>query len=190
MISQEYFYDVFEVTDKKTAQNKFLAKVFYDNFNDYSADKKAEITKTIAMIIKAKHPSILRSIDFNEYGFDKEYRPTLITEYNSNIPLKNIISQGSKRPQWNATKKLINIYGIASGMSYLHSKNILHLNLNPENIIVDDSSFYPKIKDFGINGKIKSLKTLIRLNDFSHYLAPEVFLNNEYNEYSEVYSFA
>lgn len=39
---------------------------------------------------------------------------------------------------WNETKKLSNIYGIASSLSYLNSVNIIYKDLNPENIVLDD----------------------------------------------------
>ena len=46
--------------------------------------------------------------------------------------------KGVKNDGWNDTKRLINIYGIASGMSFLHSQNIIHRNLKPSNILVDE----------------------------------------------------
>lgn len=39
------------------------------------------------------------------------------------------------------------IYGIASAMHSLHANNVLHRDLRPENILMDDH-FYPKIEDF------------------------------------------
>lgn len=55
-------------------------------------------------------------------------------KYSSNDILKNI-------------NKLIIIYGVASAMSYLHSHKILHRDLKPDNILIDDFLF-PKIADF------------------------------------------
>ena len=34
---------------------------------------------------------------------------------------------------WDDTKKLMNIFGIASAMAYLHSYNIIHRDLKPSN---------------------------------------------------------
>ena len=56
----------------------------------------------------------------------------LITEFASNCSLKNLIeleNSGLSLNGWEITKKLINIYGIASGISYLHKHNVHHRDL-------------------------------------------------------------
>jgi serine/threonine protein kinase len=51
---------------------------------------------------------------------------------------------------WDATAKSIVAFGIASGLAYLHSNNIVHRNIKPSNILLD-SNFYPRISDFVIS---------------------------------------
>ena len=48
------------------------------------------------------------------------------------------------------TIKLKIIYGIAHAMSYLHFHDILHRDLKPDNILLDDS-LHPKVADFGLS---------------------------------------
>ena len=42
---------------------------------------------------------------------------------------------------WNNTMKLIVIYGVAEAISYLHSIGILHLDLKPENVLINEYIF-------------------------------------------------
>lgn len=52
--------------------------------------------------------------------------------------------QNIGNPDWDDTRKLINIFRIAASMKYLHSRNILHRDLKRENILLDEYMF-PKI---------------------------------------------
>lgn len=90
---------------------------------------------------------------------------------------------------------MIIIYGNAVGMPYLHSHNILHRNLNPSSVFLDDSLFL-KISGFDIS------KELIQSSPYDEprkdgkfkgekkYLAPEVLSNLEYGKPSNVYAFS
>ncbi|KAK8883181.1 hypothetical protein M9Y10_045831 [Tritrichomonas musculus] len=98
---------------------------------------------------------------------------------------------GLSPDEWGDTKKLINIYGIASDMSYLHEQNILHRDLKPENVLVD-GYLYPKISDFGLS-KITDFLS-ISMNFQSQkglkgtpiYMAPEILSNEEYSKSGDV----
>ena len=116
--------------------------------------------------------------------------PTIITELASNGSLRDIIvleSQGLSPDEWTDTKKLISIYGIAIGMSYLHHHNILHRDLKPENILIDDY-LHPKISDFlSTSMNIQSQKGL---KGTPIYMAPEILSEEKYSKSSDVYAFA
>ncbi|BFU18178.1 protein kinase domain containing protein [Entamoeba histolytica] len=91
--------------------------------------------------------------------------------------------------------KLRMLYDTARGMSFLHENNILHLDLKPDNLLVNslfaDSACCIKITDFGTsrftkknntNSGDKGLGTPI-------YVAPEAY-RDEYTPAGDVYSFA
>jgi len=42
------------------------------------------------------------------------------------------------------------IKGICRGLHFLHESNIVHLDLKPQNILLDDTMM-PKIADFGLS---------------------------------------
>lgn len=57
--------------------------------------------------------------------------------------------RGIVKHDWDDTKKLINIYGIAAGMAYLNCRDLIPRDLKPANILLDEH-LYPKIVDFGM----------------------------------------
>jgi serine/threonine protein kinase len=50
--------------------------------------------------------------------------------------------------QWGTCYEIIK--GISEGIRYLHENNIIHLDLKPANIMLDDNMI-PKITDFGLS---------------------------------------
>lgn len=77
-------------------------------------------------------------------SFDNKINPVLITELSLNRSLFEDILE------WNDTKKMISIYGIATAMSYLHSCSIIHSDLKLSNILINDYLF-PIIVNFGLS---------------------------------------
>lgn len=131
-------------------------------------------------------------------NFENEPNPTIITEYATNGSLSEIIElekSGLSPSEWCPTKKLIIIYGIASGMAYMHSHKVIHRDLKPQNVLLDEF-LNPKISDFGLS-KITDFLS-ISMNIQSQrglkgtpiYMAPEILLNENYSTASDVYAFA
>ena len=93
--------------------------------------------------------------------------------------------------EWNDTKKLINIYGIAAAIMFLHSKNIIHSDLKPENILMDEE-LNPKVTDFGLSKEKKKENTdqTQEIKGTPIYVSPEIWENNDYSSAGDVYAFA
>lgn len=149
------------------------------------------------------------------------WAPTIVTELLEPRTLFEIIKlqrNGLSDDNFNSTYKHITLYGVASAMKYLHKNKILHKDLKPDNILLDEY-LHPKICDFGLSVKMtstnkndlikqqktkeiqkdKDSKTIDNKDSFVQreagtplYMAPEI-VNSEENPYSEksdVYSFA
>lgn len=114
-----------------------------------------------------------------------------------NGSLNEIIKYEREKRQvegWTPTKKLINIFGIASIMSYLHKNKVIHRDLKPANVL-ENEYLFPKIADFGLS-KINHDKSSITQESTKGikgtivYMAPEIITDCKYSEASDVYAYA
>lgn len=183
-IGEGSFYSVYKVVDKETSQ-VYTAMIFKDNEPQENTFRQYDI------ISKLSHPSIIKYIGYSPVNFSKNSRPTIIFEYYSKGSLREMLLLDRNRsspPIYDNTKKLIIIYGIASGMSYLHSNNIIHMDLNPSNILLNDDLF-PIISGFHLMSfPAENIGQNIKGTPL--YIAPEVFKECDYTTKVDVYAFS
>jgi len=132
---------------------------------------------------KLNHPNIVNVFDC---GID-EKEPFLVMEFINGNPLQNYIrDQGEARYQ-TCTDILSQI---ASGLDYAHRQGVIHRDIKPGNILVDDND-RAKIVDFG----------LAKLNDSNltqtglflgtpNYSSPEQVISGRVDYRSDLYSFS
>ena len=107
----------------------------------------------------------------------------------------NQIRKSCANPKWDDTKKLIILYGIASAMDYLHSNNVIHRDLKPDNILMDED-LNPKIADFGLSKTLHSNRDSMSMSSKAgfkgtfYYSPPEVFDGQKFTKAGDVYAFA
>lgn len=153
-IGEGGFSVVYRVKDKITGLF-YAAKVSTLMIDEDTKDSQEAILlfREVYLLSVLDHPCILKFVGYFQTNFEDDPVPTIITELATNGSLLDIIEMeksGLSPKNWDNTKKIINIYGIASGMSYLHSNNVIHRDLKLNNVLVDDN-FHPKISDFGLS---------------------------------------
>lgn len=119
---------------------------------------------------KLNHPNLLHAEHFDMEG----RRPYLVMPY---CPGKstNLIGTTNERDIW------LFIHDVAKGLSYLHSQDIIHHDIKPDNILRNDSGVYV-ITDFGISVKMRSTLRRNSNNEAKNsiggalpYMGPEAF---------------
>ena len=161
--------------DMKTIS--LIEKIFtYLLLEDFSDNDFINFSQQIAVTSQLNHPSIKKFHGFIPVNFKSGLNHLILTEVTFGN-LKFIREKNLKNiQQWDDTQKLINIYGIACGMSYLHSHNILHRDLKIENIYIDDL-FFPKISGFHLSKEIQSnsdKEIFSQIQGTPAFLSPEI----------------
>jgi serine/threonine protein kinase len=114
---------------------------------------KLENLREAYILIEVDHPCLLKLL-----GVSLDRRkgsPILLTKFYRHASLSHFLLSPEK--SLDPTQKMIMIYGIAHGMDYLHSRRIVHRDLNPGNVLVDEISpkeYRPVICDFGISKRM------------------------------------
>ena len=142
-------------------------------------------------------PHILRFVkDFLFHDDDKIHRKAIVTEYCDNGDLQSILESGVSLSQTLKKKWLIEL---SNGIEYIHSKDIVHRDIKPQNILVDYFNRL-KIADVGLAVHCRGIGQNLFCNKGSRfasyvselagtqpYMAPEVY-QEHYNDRSDIYS--
>ena len=193
LIEQGNIGEIYKVKNRQTKKIQ-IAKVMYKDHCDYPREQREKIDASMKEMINLDHPSIVKYIKFSQYGISEEFRPMILTDYIKNGSLSEALKKEKaslKKPLLNDTQKLIIIYGIACGMSYLHSHGILHHDLKASSILLDEN-LYPKINNYGMSELFDSSEKIAKIVMTHPFTSPEVLLNGPemFSMKSDVYSFA
>lgn len=196
LIMKSEIYKSYEVKFKET-DSIFLCKISMIKIDNFSRIELIKLLHEVNIISQLKHPCFLRFIGYSPINFKQQPNPVIITELPSKGSLFNFLEKERNKRKvlnWNDTKKLIIIYGIASGMSYLHLNKIVHRDLNPKNIYLDEN-FYPKLGDFGLSVRKHNIDTMTYqsmsgMKGSPIYSSPEILKYNDYSNSSDVYAFS
>ncbi|XBJ13357.1 hypothetical protein VPH35_005548 [Triticum aestivum] len=157
-------------------------------FNTYMHEK--EFRQEIECLMMAKHKNIVRFLgycadtqgtvarDNGKFIMADVLQRLLCFEYLPKGSLQEYITDTSYEHQWRDRYQII--AGICQGLHYLHQKNIVHFDLKPANILLDDN-LVPKIADFGLSRCFEEMKSRIitTIAGTRGYMAPELCNHTE-----------
>ena len=120
------------------------------------------------------HPNLLHASHFDVV----EKRPYLVMPYCPESA-DELVGKISEEEAWRF------IRDVSSGLAYLHSKNIIHRDIKPDNILRDGEGNF-LISDFGVSVKMRSTLRKNSVRDLSEsttqgtigYMGPEMFTAN------------
>jgi len=147
------------------------------------SEKEIEsLKKKITWARKASHRNIAPYFDFKEYH---DYR-YLTMAYIPGKSLKNLLHDG---PQLSLRKGMLLIKQIGAALQVCHESNIVHGNLKPNNILIDESGIVKVIdaataRSFDYIGDLSTDYTI----EAAEYISPEQASGDKIDRRTDIYS--
>ena len=137
----------------------------------------------VEVIAQLQHPQIIPVYDFGEHG-DLIY---IVMAYMRGGTLVDRIEGAPKGLRDEETIRLFDL--ICKGLDYAHAKGVVHRDLKPNNILMDENN-HPYIADFGLakltEGKIELTNTM--MTGTAAYMAPEIAQSGKSTKRADIYS--
>ena len=131
---------------------------------------------------KISHPNVVSVIDAGEDGG----HPYIVFEYVEGETLKQRISRiGALDVQ----ESIAYAIEIARGLSIAHARNLVHRDIKPQNVLIDDEG-RAKLTDFGISRQLEQdgMTATGRVLGTTDYVAPEQAMGRPVDPRSDIYS--
>ncbi|XP_050097436.1 LIM domain kinase 1 isoform X1 [Anopheles aquasalis] len=204
LLGKGFFGQVFKVTHRVTQEVMVLKEL-------YRVDEEAQknFLKEVAVLRSLSHNNVLRFIGV----LYKDKKLHLVTEFIPGGSLKELIHDSGLPLSW--LQRMSFARDIARGMSYLHSMNIIHRDLNSLNCLVREDGTVI-VADFGLariikqpfstafekcaangsttgtigrraGGRPRRQRYTVVGNPY--WMAPEMMRGNKYDEKVDIFSF-
>ena len=142
------------------------------------------LVKEFKAMCSVSHPALQYAVGL--YHSDDWKETVLVTPSHQNGSLRTILEDSPDK--LNDTMKTCISLGICSAMMALHRHDIVHGDLKPENVMIDDK-FCPIVSGFGLNRGFEDEACMSVDIGSYYYRAPEVIHGLQNDAKSDVYSF-
>ncbi|XP_055074164.1 receptor-interacting serine/threonine-protein kinase 3 isoform X2 [Misgurnus anguillicaudatus] len=156
------------------------------------------LQREASLMFQGGNPNVLRIFGLYEGNLGIKENPSqfgLVMEFMERGSLADLLQNLGGPPAWPLAFRLSHQIGL--GMNFLHhlSPSLLHLDLKPSNVLLDDS-LNAKLTDFGLSRAARSLSKCVREQDEMEggtlsYMPPEALKSVNYkpSKASDVYSY-
>jgi eukaryotic-like serine/threonine-protein kinase len=151
------------------------------SFQSTSHDPLIMLATEFRILATLRHPNIISVLD---YGFEDNLRPYYTMELIDGTQL--LTQYGSNRDLETQVRLLIEML---QALVYLHRRGILHRDLKPGNVLVDQDGKV-KVADFGLalDTDVQTLPLKGDVVGTMGYIAPEVFQGDAASVQSDLYA--
>ena len=165
----------------ETLDRPVAVKVMHREMSE-QADQLERFRQEARAVAKISHPNVVSVIDAGE---DHGY-PYIVFEYVEGETLKQRISRIGALDIQEAIAYAIEI---ARGLSIAHARNLVHRDIKPQNVLIDDEG-RAKLTDFGISRQLEQdgMTATGRVLGTTDYVAPEQAMGHAVDPRSDIYS--
>jgi len=181
---------------KATFQGHCLVAVKYIYKKDGSKNYEDVFKKEIEILSSLRHPNIINFMGWSlvpkegDAAISESHESlVMVTEFMGGGTLDWVLKTSYSLLEANVHLRKNIITDIVRGMTYLHSRNILHRDLNTKNILLDEH-YNCKISDFGLSKLNDTSSIMTTAVGFLGCMAPEVYMGEQYSFPADIYSFA
>ena len=131
------------------------------------------------------HPNIVRTEDIEEIG---DRAVAIIMEY---IPGGTVRDRLREYGAFSAESAEAVLRGVASALQYAHQRRIVHRDVKPENVFLDEGTGRALLSDFGIARRIEGEAPITLLGaalGTPQYMSPEQIDGRQVDGRSDIYS--
>src|SRR6476646_4333202 len=164
-----------------TLDRQVAVKVLHREMSEQE-DQLQRFRQEARAVAKLSHPNVVAVIDAGEDGG----HPYIVFEYVEGETLKQRIARlGSLDTQ----EALAYAIEIARGLSIAHGRNMVHRDIKPQNVLIDDEG-RAKLTDFGISRQLEQagMTATGRVLGTTDYVAPEQAMGHGADPRSDIYS--
>ncbi len=166
----------------QTSLDRFVAlKVIHPALKEDQAFLN-RLNREASIIAKLNHPNIVTVYDYSHF----EGVPFLVLRFIDGKTLKAILQQ-----QKLSTQQILKIIRpVADALAYAHSRGVLHRDVKPSNILIDNEG-HVYLTDFGlarITHSSESTSSQDMMIGSPHYLSPEQAKSEPVDARTDIYS--
>ncbi|XP_050970309.1 receptor-interacting serine/threonine-protein kinase 3 isoform X2 [Labeo rohita] len=162
----------------------------------YKDGSASSIQREAHLMLQGGNPNVISILGLYEGrvgDMQLPLRSGLVMEFMPNGSVADLLQTLDGPPPWPLTFRMA--HEISLGMNFLHHLSVLHLDLKPSNVLLDDS-LKTKLTDFGLSRVARSLSKYPREKSEDEggtlsYMPPEALksVNYKASKASDVYSY-
>ena len=155
-------------------------------FSDLSAVERADANREVTVLNKLCHPYIVRL----EGHFIDNSNLCMVLEFADGGDLAARILQIRKLHSFFTEAQISRWFAqLLLGLSYMHSKNIMHRDLKPQNIFISLKDDKVLIGDYGTCKMLATKHSMAQTTTGTpYYMSPEIFQNRPYSTKSDIWA--